>query len=126
MEYVQGVNEVNAVITRTIKVGQTLKINPSEAFLGVEPGNIEVIAILPGILSALDVDVEGIDAEAVIRQMEEYKDVMLDLFQPGDSEYEYELTRLNEQPWILYQYTTGDKEWNVFPLEEFVDHSMIY
>lgn len=126
MEYIQGVNEVSAVITRTIKVGQTLKINPSEAFLGVESGNVEVIAILPGILSALDVDVEGIDAEAVIRQIEEYKDVMLDPFQPGDSEYEYELTRLNEQPWILYQYTTGDKEWNVFPLEEFIDHSMIY
>lgn len=120
--------EVEVTTTRTIRVGGIYKINPSEAYLGVDSGNIKVLAILPHKPDNETVYAEGIDTEDVIRQVEEYKDIQLDtLGGPGTTEYEDELMRLDSMPFILYQYCyTKDKEWCVFPLEEFVQHSMMY
>lgn len=122
--------EVEVTTTRTIRVGQLLKINPSEAYLGVDSGNVRVLAIVPSKPDNETVYAEGIDTEGIIRDIEEYKDIHLDtLGGPGSTDYEDELMRLDNQPWVVYHYPYAKQEEvyiYVFPLEEFVQHSMMY
>lgn len=119
---------VEVTITRVIKIGGIYKINPSEAYLGVDSGNVKVVGIVPFELDKSHQYVSHIHTENIIRDIDEYARVQLDtLGGPGNAEYEGELERLSSQPWIVYEYVYPSGEYYcVFPLEEFVEHSMMY
>ena len=119
--------EVEVTTTRTIRQNGIYKINPSEAYLGVDSGNVKVLAIVPSMPDSETEYAEGIDTMGIIRDIEEYKNIQLDTL--GSLEYEEELERLNSQPWVVYHYPYTDQDETyiyVFPLEEFVQHSMMY
>ena len=104
---------IEVTVTRRISIGYTLKINPSEAYLGIESGDIKPLAIQ-----------EIIYMEEHIRpQADEFSRVHLECLE-GD-EYMEENIRLNAGLWVVYQYThSGEIE--TLPLEEFVAHTMPY
>jgi hypothetical protein len=119
------IESVDVEVTRKIKVGVTLKINPSEAWLGIESGTIKITHILS------QANIESVDSPdhpiaEYVGQIVHDKEVYLDTMgQPGDSEYQSEYDRLETDPWVVYKYShTG--EWAILPLEEFVQHSMMY
>lgn len=110
-------NGIAVTVTRTIEVGKTMKINPSEGYLGIESGNITVLAIEP--YYTLEGDVRN--------QAEEFSRVLLECFDGLDENdlYQEEEERLRIQPWVVYQYgRNGDV--CTLPLQEFVEHSMPY
>jgi hypothetical protein len=97
---------IDVTVTRHIKIGQIVRINPSEAFLGIEHGIVEVIAIKEyDELDHTDGNVEGV--------------------------VELDEDAMNE-PWVLYRYKWSDykgidKEYLVpFPLSYFINHTMHY
>lgn len=120
------IESVHVQVTRKIEVGKVLKINPSEAYLGIDSGNVRVLAIVPAKPDNLESYGEGIDTEVIIRHIEEFKDIHLDSLRGED--YASELARLDDQPWVVYQYVYNptNTEWAVLPLEEFVEHTMMY
>lgn len=108
---------VTVEITREITVDQLYKIQPTEAYLGVECGTVRVMFI--GCLSEL------LDySEEASSQADEYARVQLDLL---DKEfYAEEDKRLRTQPWVVYQYSRLPRDTYIFPLEEFVIHTTQY
>lgn len=113
-------------ITTEIREGHWYRINPSEAYMGIESGVVEVTAILSGIkeLDSKEVYVEGVNTEDLIHMIEVHKEGVLDLME-GTEYYDEELNKLDNGLWIVYKYQR-DGEWNVLPLEEFVGHTMHY
>jgi hypothetical protein len=108
-----------------IKVGRWLRINPSEAFMGIEPGVVKIAGILHHTkLDNEEVYVDGINTEELIHMIEVHKDGVLDLME-GTEYYGEELDKLDNGIWVVYQYQRNDG-WNVLPLEEFVGHTMHY
>jgi hypothetical protein len=109
-----GIYEVSVEVTRTVRIGAIMKINPSEGYLGIESGNIQVIAIST---------IQDMNEEPA-SQAEEFTRVHLDTLE-GEDEYMEENIRLNGQLWVVYKYTrSGDTE--TLPLEEFIAHTMHY
>lgn len=106
--------------TRVLRIGMHLKINPSEGYLGIESGNIKIDNIIDG------ADVPKLDRGTdVYKDIQEFADVYLSLFSEGDyDDYNDAHTRLFTQPWIVYSYSNSDTY--VLPLEEFLEHTMIY
>lgn len=117
-----NMDSVTVMVERTIAVGTTVKINPSEAYLGIDSGNITIVAICT--MDLLEGDAKS-DAE-------EFTRIHLDMYDEDEdmdddeeeSVYTSERTRLHEKPWVTYEYRNGDTQ--VLPLEEFVDHTMMY
>lgn len=122
--------EIVVEVTRSIREGMTLRMNPSEAFLGIESGLIKVVAILP-YPNSLDPEelthISGIPSEDILVHIRSFTEAMIDLRDPTDpgDNYKDEVDRLGAEPWVVYQYSK-DKEWAVLPIEEFVDHTMHY
>lgn len=112
--------EVQVQIKRTIYVGQTLKINPSEGYLGINSGNIRVQAILP---------YERLTeySQEVYDYATEHATVELGCF--GDTpEYNEEYSKMFNGLWVVYEYTydPSDTDPYAIPLEMFVQHTMMY
>jgi hypothetical protein len=124
----QKVDMVTVQVERTVMVGQTLRINPSEAFQGLYGGVITVIGIVD--TGNLDPDVEEIaliDTQDLISQIEVDKDQYLDGYE--HEEYDEELARLDSQPWVVFLYESNpyvEREWYALPLYEFIEHTMHY
>lgn len=83
--------------TRTIKVGNIFRIHPTEAFLGVDRGIVEVVDI--HIVPALDKEC-----------LDEANAMLTGLFgnNPEDSDKEFYqqcVEELMDSPWIEYRYT---------------------
>lgn len=115
-------------ITTEIRVGHHLRINPSESFLGIESGIVTVLGIVYYNDLGDGVTVPGILDGDILAIMGAERDGILDLME-GTEYYEEELRKLNNDPWIVYQYQGNDEyggEWHVLPLEEFVGHTMHY
>ena len=113
-------NAVRVTIERRIAVDQTLRINPSEAYLGIESGVIKVLAVgtMKQLKATEDIHpgiVECIDCEY---------SVMRDNLDPSYDEDVRLLDSLEIDPWVGYQYTNGDVY--ALPLYLFVDHTMSY
>jgi len=107
-----GVYEVSVEVTRTVRIGAIMKINPSEGYLGIESGNIQVTEI-------------GAMRDITLRdQAEEFARVHLDMLE-GD-EYMEENIRLDSGLWVVYNYTSGNGGKETLPLEEFIAHTMHY
>lgn len=110
-----NIMEVGVEITRSIRVGQSYKIGPTEAYLGIDSGTVRVLHI--GDLSSV---MEYSDEVSMMA--DEFAGVHLSLMdEPLRTE---EDERLRNQPWIVYQYT--NKDVYVLPLEEFVIHTTMY
>lgn len=106
-----GIFEVSVEVTRIVRIGTIMKINPSEGYLGIESGNIQITEI------GAKRDITLYD------QADEFSRVHLDCLE-GD-EYMEENIRLDSGLWVVYNYTrSGDKE--TLPLEEFIAHTMHY
>ena len=88
--------------TRTIKVGCTYRIHPTEAWLGIDRGFIKVLAIdpltnPPGVLkSYIELNEEG---------KAEYASI-LSGFDEGDEDYKSLKEELDTKPWVTYEYTS--------------------
>jgi hypothetical protein len=115
-------------ITTEVRVGQRLRINPSEGMMGIESGIVTVLGIVYYNDLGNGVTVPGILDGDILAMMGVERDGILDLME-GTEYYEEELRKLNNDPWIVYQYQGNNEyggEWNVLPLEEFVGHTMHY
>jgi hypothetical protein len=107
---------VYVTTTRAIKVDQTLRINPSEAYLGIEPGVVRVTFI-----GTMD-EIQASDLDDVAKEQAIFEQgTMMD--NTDDTE---ELDRLENGIWVVYQYSNLDADKCSLPLEEFVEHTMRY
>ena len=113
MEVVTTERGIEVTVTRRISIGYTLKINPSEAYLGIESGDIKPVAIQP--MNEIERDIAD--------QAEEFTRIHLDGLEGDDHANEY--NRLHNDLWVVYQYNHGG-EIEALPLEEFVQHTMSY
>lgn len=101
-------------VTREIKVGKVYKIQPTEAYLGIDQGTVVVTNI--DALEYLEGD--------TLEQAREFCRIHLDGM-TGQDYYDEDM-RLNNQPWVAYQYSRLPGDQYVLPLEEFVIHSTMY
>lgn len=118
--------KVDVTVSRTIGVGQILRINPSEAWLGIDSGIIKITHIL-GNEDRQSVDSTDHPLEKYTRQIESDIDVYLDMYE-GTPEYSTELSKYDHTLWVVYeyQYGTSNDEWGVLTIEDFIEHSMSY
>src|SRR5690606_2940041 len=101
-----GQEELEIQVSRSVKVGRTVRINPSMAYLGIESGLVEVVAIVPGRPDKDAVYTADIHTENIIRDMEEFKRV--EAHGLYDEDWVGEMNRLEDQPWIVYWYNNSD------------------
>lgn len=115
---------VQVEVTRSIRVGRTLRINPSESYLGIEPGVIQVTHILwPADIAAAKE--QGVQQD-IISQIDTFRDAELDNHDSTEhgGVYTYVQESMDNHPWVVYKYTNGEVA--VLPLEWFIDHTMHY
>lgn len=108
-------NTVEVQVTRTIRVGQILKINPSEAYLGIESGNITII------------DIANHD-ELASSELRDMATDFINVETYTDVEDNVEFGRRHELEgnlWVAYKYHKDD-EISVLPIDEFIEHTMNY
>jgi hypothetical protein len=113
-------NGITVEIERSVRVGSIMRINPSQAYLGIEPGVITVEAIgdMTEIRGTQDVD--------IVEYMEEHYKVEVDNLDiegyEQDREYKQKLDR---EPWVVYSYQSSGDTY-VIPLGLFLDHISTY
>lgn len=109
-EYKGGIQvEVEEVMD--IRPGKISRINPSEGYMGIESGVIEVQLV--------------VDPSNVLAIEEEYPLIADRIRYFSDVDSPEERERLDTGPWIIYKYSSsGDID--VLPLQEFIQHTMIY
>jgi hypothetical protein len=110
---------ITVEITRSIRVGQTLRINPSEAFLGIESGIIVITHV--GTREEL---IDSIIPDAIRESIQTEYEVMMDNLDDKYAEDRDTKERLDIEPWVAYQYTNGERYSS--PLELFIQHTMEY
>lgn len=103
-------------VNRIIDVGQLYKIQPTEAYLGIEQGTVSVLFI-GDLAELLEYD------ENLSKQADEFARVSLDLLE-GTSEWSVDEERFHTQPWVAYSYRNN--ECSVLPLYEFIEHTTHY
>lgn len=122
-------NTIVVPMTRKIELGRTVRMVPSDGYLGVDFGVAKII----GMCDANDLEkwniLDGHDsaADAIRASVDGFMDAELSLWDLGTTDYSERLEQLQNQPWIAYEYTRGsdDDVW-VFPLELFLSHSLSY
>lgn len=108
--------KVTVKVTRELQKDQLLQINPSAAYAGIDRGVIVITEV--GTRGDLSEDNQAI--------AESFVDADLSLIDVEDKEMMVnEKERFDSGVWVGYQYT-ATKEESCLPLEEFLDHSMIY
>ena len=109
-----GMENVTVQVQRTVRVGQTLRINPSEGYLGITSGVIQVLYI------GTKDDMKSSDNSQVQEAVGQVEADYYSYLDVDSSNKE----RLDNEPWVVFsyntQYVTG------LPLDEFLDHSMQY
>ena len=117
-EYDYAVQEVHVAVHRTIRKGMTLRINPSEAMLGIDSGVIKIqhITDLAGLLE-LDEDLS--------KQADAFGSAHLDMLGEDRELLAEETDRLSET-WVVYEYMYDGGQQYTLPLEEFIEHTMQY
>lgn len=113
------IESVDVEVTRKIRVDGSYKIQPTEAYLGIECGTIRITHI------AMLCDLVDI-GDDLRMQADEFARVLLDNIGEDSPEWITEDTRLCEQPWVVYQYSKLPEDRYCLPLEEFVIHTTIY
>ena len=113
-----AMEEVEVTVYRRIRPGMTLRINPSEAMLGIDSGVIKIqhITDLAGLL---EID------ENLSQQADNFGNIQLDMLVDDAKAMADELERLSET-WVVYEYMYDAGEQYVLPLEEFIEHTMQY
>ena len=109
---------ITVEVQRHIRVGMTMRINPSEAMLGIDSGVIKVqhITDLAGLLE-LDEDLS--------RQADAFGNAHLDML-GEDRELLAEETDRLSGTWVVYEYMYDGGQQYTLPLEEFIEHTMQY
>ncbi|AWD92955.1 hypothetical protein HSE3_gp003 [Bacillus phage vB_BceM-HSE3] len=100
-------NGVEVQVTRKITIGSTFSISPSQAFMGIDAGSVEVIDICK--YEDLQEEAKS-DADAYLSTLEEFED-----------EYNQE----KSSAWIVARYLDTEQfgtDKLAFPLHTFVDH----
>ena len=115
-QYVEGSGEVFVQINRAIRVGQLCKIQPTEAFLGIECGTVRVMFI------GSPADIYDYD-DNMSKEIDAFSESMLDLCPEDNMEL---TTRFIDEPWVVYQYSRLHQDRTVLPLQEFVEHTTNY
>lgn len=116
---------ITVLVERTVTIGQTLKINPSEAWLGIESGNIKIISIgtreqlleqgNPDVIDSMEAEYEALkDIKHYVEQGQ------------ADADDVAFRNSLDTDPWVGYQYQNRAADIYALPLELFLDHTMSY
>ena len=109
-------NKVEVQVTRSIKVGQVLRINPSAGYLGIESTIINVIGI------AKWTELDTADLRGMARNFIETDCGLYG--KPGEHDYDERKEELEDSLWVAY--IDQSMEEYVLPLYEFVAHTMSY
>lgn len=118
-------DSIMIVETRTIRIGQTIRINPSEAYLGIESGLIKVLGFIPPKPDNETAYIAGEDTESILSDIEYFKEIELQAVE-GTEDYAGRLGDLDNQQWVVYRYNGNHIEYQVLPLDLFVGHTMYY
>lgn len=110
-----AIKEVEVTIVRKIGTGRLYKIQPTEAYLGIEAGTVRVTHIVP-LVELINI------SEDLSSQADEFCRVHFDNLEYDSTEH----ARLTEQPWVVYQYSKLTTDRYVMPLDEFVEHTTHY
>lgn len=133
---VERVYDGGVYVTReqSIQVGHRFRISPSEGYMGVESGYVEVTHILTG--SDIQEIAGDDDTADVVSMIESYKDSMLDMCTDRDGtryepDYSDTLKYLDTSVWVVYTYPHSNNGVSsegllVFPLEEFLLHTSMF
>ena len=113
----EGVIQVQ--VTRSVRVGGMYKIQPTEAYLGIEPGTVHVLEICK--LEDMDTSREYYENGKTFMEVE--ADNLDSSMFKEDMEY---LDAMTNGLWVAYKYSTYDLgEW-ALPIEQFVTHTTHY
>jgi hypothetical protein len=126
----------SVTITREVSlvVGRRFRISPSQGYLGITQGYVDILAILPANVDEGYVgfgDIE--DPEEALSRIQDYKDVELTSCTDRDGvpypEYSQVLGYLDNTDWVVYHYphnNHGESGIYVFPIWEFSEHISLF
>lgn len=119
-------NELTVEVVKSYRVGQSVRINPSMAFLGIDSGIVRVLGFIPPKPDNETVYIETEDNDDILSEIENFKEISLQGFTPGDSDYQDTLQMLDNEPWVVYRYMGNNIERHVLPAYLFTEHTMMY
>jgi hypothetical protein len=118
--------ELQVEVVKSYRVGQSVRINPSMAYLGIDSGIVKVLGFIPPKPDNETVYIETEDNDDILSEIENFKEVMLQGYTTGDSDYADLLQMLDNEPWVVYRYSGNHIERHVLPAYLFVQHTMMY